>query len=90
MTRESQRLLRKSSQVFWVQVQEEILLRNYASNSAVQLGRAQRAVWELLDGSHTADQIVERLASEPNCQLRIDEVHDLIASLESSGFLTRA
>lgn len=89
MTSESEALLRKSSQVFWVQVQDEILLRNYASNVSVQLGRAQRAVWELLDGAHTADQIVECLASKPNCQLCINEVHDLIASLESSGFLTQ-
>ena len=82
-----QRAFRKNDKVFWVLVQDEIVLRNYATNVAVQLGSDQRRVWELLDGAHTGDQIVQHLSGDASVKIRANEIFDLIATLEAGGFL---
>lgn len=80
---------RKGSHVFWVLVQQDIVLRNYQTNVAVQLDSDQRRVWELLDGAHSVEQITHCLAADERVKLRANDIIDLIGTLEVGGFLLR-
>ncbi|WP_162631821.1 hypothetical protein [Burkholderia sp. JP2-270] len=71
-------------------VKDDILLRNYSTNMAIQLDPQRRRVWELLDGAHTQTQIAEKLRLDEEFGLGAAEIADLIATLEINGFLIRA
>lgn len=86
----SQPRYRKGDRIFWVMVKEEILLRNYSTNVAIQLAPQQRRVWELLDGAHTQQEIVKKLLADGGFDLGTSEIVDLIATLKFNGFLVQA
>lgn len=80
---------KKAAHVFWVLVGNDLLIRNYETNVALQLSGFQRRAWELLDGAHTIAEVGERLKVS-DCSPPQSELESFVASLEATGFLVHA
>lgn len=81
---------KKAAQVFWVLVGDELLIRNYETNVALQLSNFQRRAWELLDGAHTVAEVGEKLNEVRPGSMPHSELESFVTSLELHGFLVHA
>jgi len=81
---------KKAAQVFWVLVGDDLLIRNYETNVALQLSGFQRRAWELLDGAHTIAEIGEKLKVADPGSPPPSELESFVTSLELNGFLVHA
>lgn len=72
-------MFRKSHFVFWVQTDEGLILQNVNTNIYIELNHIQEKVWSFLDGTFTAEMIIDKLIHQkigiPN-----DEVSEIVQS----------
>lgn len=79
----------KSPTVLWAGSQERIMLHNFNNGVFIELECNEQIVWERLDGTHTAAQIIRVLQVERGLQSEqaVAIVEDVIERLSAGDFL---
>jgi len=79
-------VLAKSPEVLWALTPDGILLHHMATDKYVELGAANRCIWEYLDGFHSVEEALARASTDPSAAV-YQAGKELVQSLLEAGFL---
>lgn len=57
-------MLRKKTSILWALTEPGIMIQNLENNHFIELGEVQEKIWSYIDGTHTSDEITEKLRIE--------------------------
>ena len=91
MSSQSDLFLKQSSKFYMVEVDGDRLLYRPTGQKALHLDKTASVVWQLCDGTRTADAVVEEVASlyPDERETVARDVMDTIEMLRGHGALTR-
>lgn len=88
----NQQIYEKNENILWTLTGEGILLHHLESHEYLELSKAERFVWEYLDGAHNVDEILSYLYSNRD-SLGLNDIDiskfgcDFIGMLKTNNFI---